>query len=407
MIRQFWRLTEGGENNLGPSITEDGLNLGRTPLLERRDERFVVRERREIERLLTRAYQTGLAADRLMPGLATVASALNANDPCLARIAAVHLRIPDLPDQAARDGMEAEDILIKSADWNPALHPRAGTPPNPGWFAPTDGSSDGSSSIRTAQNDDQTRRSDAAESVGENRVILPPGERNDELDDLLEWIANAKPGDEQTIRAEIKRSYYDVGDTSGGNALTAALSNALGPGIEYKDRQKILDAIGPYSQSAQDDQSTEFWIGAGLLLLSMIPPAAGVEAASAAWELPVFVRGKYFDAMFRDGTLHPLSRTIDNFTDGNAISIKSINLNAATYQDFVRLTSPLNRYFDKLEEYPGTNWGGDKIEPSDISARTLNLIVPKNSMTAVQRAAIDAAQARAKSKGMDLIITEF
>jgi hypothetical protein len=77
-------------------------------------------------RLRTRGERA--AADA---GLATVASALNANDQGLARIAAVHLRIPDLPDQAARDAMEAADILIKSADWNPALHPRAGTPPNP------------------------------------------------------------------------------------------------------------------------------------------------------------------------------------------------------------------------------------------------------------------------------------
>jgi hypothetical protein len=41
--------------------------------------------------------------DRLMGGFTTVASALNANDQCLARIAAVHLQIPDLPSPAARD----------------------------------------------------------------------------------------------------------------------------------------------------------------------------------------------------------------------------------------------------------------------------------------------------------------
>src|ERR1700680_1624469 len=92
MIREFWRLSEAGEHNLGLACTGDGLLLGRTPLIERRDERFIVRGRREIERLLSRAYQTDLVADRLMPGLATVAAALNADDPCLARIAAVHLR---------------------------------------------------------------------------------------------------------------------------------------------------------------------------------------------------------------------------------------------------------------------------------------------------------------------------
>lgn len=54
-------------------------------------------------------YETDPPVERIMPGLATVARALNANDQCLARIAAVHLRIPDLPDALARSDMEAED----------------------------------------------------------------------------------------------------------------------------------------------------------------------------------------------------------------------------------------------------------------------------------------------------------
>ena len=151
MAHQFWRLSEAGPDNLGPACTEDGLLLGRTPLIERRDGRFVVRNRDEIERLFKRAYGVEPTMGRLMSGLATVASALNANDVCLARIAAVHLKIPDLPNRTARDAIEAEDSLIKfayakggSADWDPALHPRTGTPPNPGWFAPTSGGDDGS-----------------------------------------------------------------------------------------------------------------------------------------------------------------------------------------------------------------------------------------------------------------------
>ena len=130
MIPKIWRLSENtGDDNLGLACTEQGLVLGRTLLIERRDGRFVVRERSEIECLFSLAYGREAIAQRLMSGLATVASALNANDQGLARIAAVHLRIPDLPDQAARDAMEAADVLIKSAEWNPALHPRAGTPP--------------------------------------------------------------------------------------------------------------------------------------------------------------------------------------------------------------------------------------------------------------------------------------
>ena len=145
MNPMIWRLREAGENNLGLTCSEEGLLLARTSLIERRDDRFVVRGQREIERLLSCAYRTDLAADRLMPGLATVAAAMNANDQCLARIAAVHLRIPDLPDQAARDHMEAEDILIKSAYWNVALHPHdihkasPDDPKHPGWPAGTEG----------------------------------------------------------------------------------------------------------------------------------------------------------------------------------------------------------------------------------------------------------------------------
>ena len=158
MIHQIWRLSEPGEDNLGPAMTSDGLVLGRTPLLERREGSFVVRERQEIQRLLSRAYRINVTIDRLMSGLASVASALNTNDSCLARIAAVHLRLPDLPDTAA-PSMEAEDILIKSAVWKSASQPREilkaspDDPKHPGWpagtpggrggkFRPKDGSAD-------------------------------------------------------------------------------------------------------------------------------------------------------------------------------------------------------------------------------------------------------------------------
>jgi hypothetical protein len=228
MMHALWRLSEPGPDNLGLACTDDGLILGRTPLIERRRGRFVVRGRNEIERLLKEAFPHRSVVDRLMPGLATVAFALNANDACLARIAAVHLKIPDLPSFSARQGMEIEDRVIKSADWNPDLHPRTGTPPNPGWFAPT-GGSDGDAPIQIAQNDDAVLHSDASSIANDDRVRLPLGKRIDELGDFLEWLANATLADEKAIRAEIKRYYYDVGDTVGGNALNAALSDALEP----------------------------------------------------------------------------------------------------------------------------------------------------------------------------------
>jgi hypothetical protein len=139
-----WKLSDGSGRSLGFSCTEDGLLLGGTPLIERRGGRYSVRPQADLERLLSRASHGEINLDRLIPGFRVVASALDENNLCLAQIAAVQLRVPDLPDLLARRGMEAEDLLIKRArdderlartDWDSAEHPRAGVPPNPGGFA--------------------------------------------------------------------------------------------------------------------------------------------------------------------------------------------------------------------------------------------------------------------------------
>ena len=434
MFHPIWRLSEAGTDNLGLAYDEEGLTLGRTPLIERRDERFVVRDAADIQRLLSRAYRTQVDASSLMGGLVTVTAALNANDLLLARIAAVHLRIPDLPDKAARDALDAEDRLIKevggalvakSGEWNPALHPRAGTAPNPSWFAPTDGgSSEDSSPTRVAENTSSTQQSDASPEPPDDRVKLPPSDDGiDELHDLVEWIANAKPEDEAAIRAEIKKHFYDVGDISGGNALNRALSDALEAGNNKKARQEILDNIADFAKADPALMGFLRELAPGVLALpraaiagaereAAVAAEAEAEAAAAAagenpWKMGWGARGKFFDKVFGKGTLNPLSRTVDDFEAGIALSRKSIDLNAATYQDFGRLTSRLNAYIDKLAEYTGTRWGGDVIESSDIKGRVLQVIIPKGSMSPVQRAAIEAARERARRVGINLTIMEF
>jgi len=113
---------------------------------------------------------------------------------------------------------------------------------------------------------------------------------------------------------------------------------------------------------------------------------------------------------FRDGSLPLGFRTIDNFTNGTATSIKSIDLNAATYQDPARLTYRLNKYIDDLADYEGGVLLNTQVSLRAIAGRTLNLVVPKNSMTATQRAAIDAARERALATNrypVEIVITPF
>jgi hypothetical protein len=436
-MHQMWRLSEAGPGNLGLACTDDGVLLGRTSLIERRDGRFVVRARGEIERLLKCAYDGAPPVDRLMSGLARVASALNANDQCLARIAAVHLQMPDLTSASVRDALAAEDALIKyardegtgAANWNPALHPRAGTPPNPGWFATTGGASHDAPTVRVAENDDPTRRSDASADAADNWVHLPPAERIDELGDFLEWLANAKPEDEQAIRAEINRYWGSVGDFHALGTLNFMLSQVLKPGTTQQDRQQILELIDNYSRHDPAEVG-QFYdhlfdlmtlLGAALLPRPLprapaVPPEIEFETArlalseqqrAAIWKLGWAKRGKVLDRIFRKGNLHDLSRTIDDLVDNVAISNKSVDLNAATYQDFRRLLSRVSQDLEKLEAYRGTEWGGDRILESQIAGRVLRLIIPKGSMSPVQREAIKAAARIARSKGLRLIVAEF
>jgi hypothetical protein len=152
--QHIWRLSKSGDQNLGLACSEDGLCLGRVPLVERRGDLFLVRPKRDLERLLSRVCGAEIDVERLTFGLTTVASALAAKNLALAQIAAVHLRLPDLPDAATRAALEAQDLLIKgdrATVWNDCKHPRTGIPPNPGWFAPNDGLPEQMAPVRSAQ----------------------------------------------------------------------------------------------------------------------------------------------------------------------------------------------------------------------------------------------------------------
>jgi len=285
----MWRLSEAGEDNLGLACSDDGLLIGRTPLIEKRDGHFVVRQQHDIERLLSRAYRTEISADRLMSGLTSVARALNADDQCLARIAAVHLRIPDIPDRTARDAMEAMDVFVKYArdegggdsTWNPALHPRTGTPPNPGWFAPTEGDGE-SSPVRTAQNNDPTRRSDAPSGPDHDWVHLRPGpKRIDELADLIEWIANAKPEDVPAITAEIDRHFKNVGWEAAATDLKNMLAVLTRPGITREDRQQYLDRLDLYTRVDPAEYLEIFGFASSFALAGGGVPPIGRETEAA------------------------------------------------------------------------------------------------------------------------------
>jgi hypothetical protein len=433
-MHHMWRLNEAGPQNLGLACTDDGLLLGRTPLIERRDGRLVVRARAEIERLLKRAYDGEPSVDRLMSGLARVASGLNANDQCLARIAAVQLRIPDLANLAVRDAIAAEDALIKyardeggGADWNPALHPRTGMPPNPGWFATTDGAG-GSSQARFAENEDHPHRTDAA-TLPDDWVHLPEGRYIDELADFVEWVANAKPEDEKILRAEINRYYYAVGDINGGMALHAALSRAVDPDITPEGRKELAYWVSHYAHTdpALVAERLDQVYGPILLLLpgmlgrggpkpksAVLSPNTAISAAEqaaadkAAWDnMRWDERGRYMED--RAGrTLHRNFPVIDKTPDGIATSIKSMDIRAVTYQREATLAYRLSRHVREVSEFVGGELGEDVVELADIKGRALEVVIPKGVITPKQREVFETVRswARTIENPVEIIINE-
>ena len=138
---RFFRLSRHGIE-----CDEDGLRVGGVALLAR-DAKGVwaARNERDLGRDLSRAYGFAVDVKPKLNGFAAVANALQSQNIAKAQIAALLLQLPD-PLLAARviakadRGRLAHDLvacgLLKADDDWDEQHPRTGTPPNPGWFAP-------------------------------------------------------------------------------------------------------------------------------------------------------------------------------------------------------------------------------------------------------------------------------
>lgn len=132
----------------GVSCDADGVFVGGVPLLRSpgaKNPCWGVRPIAELNKQLSVRYRLPIDISAKASSLALIAAALNRGDLATAAIAAVQMQIPDPPPLALR--AESSDEIAHRARalnrsgllkffWNPAQHPRAGVPPNPGWFEP-------------------------------------------------------------------------------------------------------------------------------------------------------------------------------------------------------------------------------------------------------------------------------
>jgi SCP1.201-like deaminase len=134
----------------GISCDAQGAFAGGVPLLERANvvgagNWWTVRPVTELNDELTTRYRLPIDVTAKAGALAVIANALNRGDLAIAAIAAVQMQFPNPPplakgvesaDEAMRRALELHRSRLLKANWDPAKHPRAGAPPNPGWFAP-------------------------------------------------------------------------------------------------------------------------------------------------------------------------------------------------------------------------------------------------------------------------------
>jgi len=114
-----------------------------------------------------------------------------------------------------------------------------------------------------------------------------------------------------------------------------------------------------------------------------------------------------------DGTLDlnsikPNFSTFDHLTpDGVAVSTKTLDTSAVTYQSPSKITYQLNQYVDQMVSFSGDGKAGDVFRLTDekIAAKQMQLGIPANP-TADQMGAIAQSVQYAQSKGISIVVTK-
>jgi hypothetical protein len=106
--------------------------------------------------------------------------------------------------------------------------------------------------------------------------------------------------------------------------------------------------------------------------------------SNAAFQLGPALRGRVIETLRGASESWRNVRGIDNFANGVATSIKSLDVFAKTYQNLNNLASTITGYAQQLANYNGGQIPNRIIQSGDITRRVLEVVIPKGTLTAAQ-----------------------
>ncbi|HKX79241.1 MAG TPA: hypothetical protein VJM34_12045, partial [Novosphingobium sp.] len=167
----------------------------------------------------------------------------------------------------------------------------------------------------------------------------------------------------------------------------------------------IDQGIGALDQLFDNDDPTGVFrmAGEGLVTGGMGRALGGVGSParsmdSGIWRLGPGPRGEAIEQMLGHN-LPGNFPVIDRFDNGIVTSIKSVDLDAASYVSGNGLQNALTRYVDKVAAFNGRTWAGRTIERDDILGRGLDLAIP-HSGNVSQQAVINQAIKYGSTRGV-------
>ena len=129
------------------------------------------------------------------------------------------------------------------------------------------------------------------------------------------------------------------------------------------------------------------------------------ETKDDIWEKENFERGTILREKY-GGDLPYNYPVISSFSEGEAVSIKSMDTTAPKYQTESGLDKKVKNCIDDLSGFDGAKYGNIEISEEDIKSRKLILVIPENTSQSSENHILNLIS-YAKEKGVELVIEKF